>query len=397
MYNRATREWKGQLERVALGIHGNPVEQVVAAYKRRKLVLFVDYHYSGIGGDHFEVGYQYYSDLETHFYLDDLPTRSLVFDEQLADLKALWPSEVLRDREDVNRVLTKLAAYNNKLQSSAAPRRVKLGMNVVCSSLRFHAKVMEHAPHLLSESEYEQVMENLRVSLERWRHDRDVNEDDVKAIEPSLQEVVFRLSGGLSLNRTFELPRSGMSHRTLATYFSLQTGFSQPSIAKWLERSIVLKTPDGQVQFQPLHAYLRAGHPLQVLHYKGLLNNPDEEPISDDVIRRLDASLADYRFNLERNSGRLSEYDKALSGFNQRLNVALPGYVSVSLPRNGQSQEFVLMPTALFLSGAIDNANAYWPPSLDTAQIRSLDETYDEALDQMKMHLLMPISMKQKY
>ncbi|MGN2613630.1 putative adhesin [Aliivibrio fischeri] len=386
MYNRATREWEGQLERVALGIHGNPVEQVVAAYKRRKLALFIDHHYSGIGGDHFELGYQYYSDLETHFYLDDLPTRSLVFDEQLADLKALWPSDVLRDREGVNRVLTKLAAYNNKLQSSAAPRRVKVGMNVVCSSLRFHAKVMEHAPHLLSESEYEQVMENLRVSLERWRHDCDVNEDDVKAIEPSLQEVVFRLSGGLSLNRTFELPRSGMSHRTLATYFSLQTGFSQPSIAKWLERSIVLKTPDGQVQFQPLHVYLRAGHPLQVLHYKGLLNNPDEEPISDDVIRRLDASLADYRFNLERNSGKLSEYDKALSGFNQRLNVALPRYVSVSLPRNGQSQELVLMPTALFLSGAIDNANAYWPLSLDTAQMRSLDETYDEALEQMKMH-----------
>ncbi|WP_063663163.1 putative adhesin [Aliivibrio fischeri] len=386
MYNRAIREWEGQLERVALGIHGNPVEQVVAAYKRRKLALFIDHHYSGIGGDHFELGYQYYSDLETHFYLDDLPTRSLVFDEQLADLKALWPSDVLRDREGVNRVLTKLAAYNNKLQSSAAPRRVKVGMNVVCSSLRFHAKVMEHAPHLLSESEYEQVMENLRVSLERWRHDCDVNEDDVKAIEPSLQEVVFRLSGGLSLNRTFELPRSGMSHRTLATYFSLQTGFSQPSIAKWLERSIVLKTPDGQVQFQPLHVYLRAGHPLQVLHYKGLLNNPDEEPISDDVIRRLDASLADYRFNLERNSGKLSEYDKALSGFNQRLNVALPRYVSVSLPRNGQSQELVLMPTALFLSGAIDNANAYWPPSLDTAQMRSLDETYDEALEQMKMH-----------
>ncbi|HBN6205848.1 TPA: hypothetical protein L3M66_004495 [Vibrio parahaemolyticus] len=387
MYNRATREWEGQLERVALGIHGNPVEQVVAAYKRRKLALFVDHHYSGIGGDHFEVGYQYYSDLETHFYLDHLPTRSLVFDEQLADLKALWPSDVQRDRESVNRVLTKLTTYNNKLQVSAAPRRVKEGMNSVCSSLRFHAKVMEHAPHLLREPEYEQVMENLRVSLERWRHDRDVNEDDVKAIEPSLQEVVFRLSGGLSLNRTVELPRSGMSHRTLATYFSLQTGFSQPSIAKWLERSIVLKTPDGQVQFQPLHAYLRAGHPLQVLHYKGLLNNPDEEPLSDDVIRKLDASLADYRFNLERNSGRLSEYDKALSGFNQRLNVALPRYVSVSLLRDGQSQELVLMPTALFLSGAMDNANAHWPPSLDTAQMRSLDETYDKALEQMKVSL----------
>ncbi len=387
LYNRAARKWEKQRDRVALGIHGNPVKQVVAAYKRRKLALFVDHHYSGIGGVHFDVGYQYYSDLETHFYLDELPTRSLAFDELLADLKALWSSNGLGDRESVNRVLTKLAAYNSKLQVSAAPRRVKEGINSVCSSLRFHAKVMEHAPHLLSEPEYEQVMENLSASLERWRDDRDVNEDDVKAIEPSLQEVVFRLSDGLSLNRTFELPRSGMSHRTLATYFSLQIGFSQPSIARWLERSVVLKTPDGQVLFQPLYAYLRAGHPLQVLRYKGLLNNPDEGPLSDDVIRKLDASLADYRFNLERNSGRLSEYDKALSGFNQRLNVALPRYVSVSLPRNDQSQEFVLMPTALFLSGAMDNANAHWPLSLDTAQMRSLDEAYDEALEQMKVSL----------
>ena len=164
LYNRVTREWKRQRERVELGIHGNPVEQVVAAYKRRKLALFVGcHHYSGIGGVHFEVGYQYYSDLETHFYLDELPTRSLAFDELLADLKALWSSDGLGDRESVNRVLTKLAAYNNKLQVSAAPRRVKEGMNSVCSSLRFHAKVMEHAPHLLSEPEYEQVMENLRA------------------------------------------------------------------------------------------------------------------------------------------------------------------------------------------------------------------------------------------
>lgn len=386
LYNRATRKWEKQRERVALGIHGNPVKQVVAAYKRRKLALFVDHHYSGIGGVHFDVGYQYYSDLETHFYLDELPIRSLAFDELLADLKALWSSDGLGDRESVNRVLTKLAAYN-KLQVSAAPRRVKEGMNSVCSSLRFHAKVMEHAPHLLREPEYEQVMDNLSASLERWRDDRDVNEDDVIAIESSLQGVVFRLSGGVSLPRAFELPQSGMSHLTLVTYLSLQTGFSQPSIARWLERSVVLKTSDGQVLFQPLHAYLRAGHPLQVLRYKGLLNNPDEGSLSDDVIRKLDASLADYRFNLERNSGRLSEYDKALSGFNQRLNVALPRYVSVSLPRNDQSQEFVLMPTALFLSGAMDNANAHWPPSLDTAQMRSLDETYDKALEQMKMHL----------
>ncbi|WP_258106060.1 putative adhesin [Vibrio jasicida] len=387
LYNRAIREWERQRERVALGIHGNPVEQVVAAYKKRKLALFVDHHYSGIGGVHFEVGYQYYSDLETYFYLDDLPTRSLAFDEQLADLKALWSSDGLGDRESVNRELTKLAAYNNKLQVSAAPRRVKEGMNSVCSSLRFHAKVMEHAPHLLREPEYEQVMDNLSASLERWRDDRDVNEDDVIAIESSLQEVVFRLSGGVSLPRAFELPRSGMSHRTLVTYLSLQTGFSQPSIARWLERSIVLKAPDGQVLFQPLHAYLRAGYSLQNLHEKEQLSDIEGGALSDDVIRRLDTSLADYRFNLEHNSGRLSEYDRALSGFNQRLNVALPRYVSVSLPRNDQSQEFVLMPTALFLSGAMDNASAHWPPSLDTAQMRSLDETYDKALEQMKVSL----------
>lgn len=387
LYNSATSEWERQRERVALGIHGNPVEQMVAAYKKRKLALFVDHHYSGGGGVHFEVGYQYYSDLETHFYLDELPTRSLAFDEQLADLKALWSSDGLGDRESVNRELTKLAAYNNKLQVSAAPRRVKEGMNSVCSSLRFHAKVMEHAPHLLREPEYEQVMQNLSASLERWRDDRDVNEDDVIAIESSLQEVVFRLSGGVSLPRAFELPQSGMSHLTLVTYLSLQTGFSQPSIARWFERSIVLKAPDGQVLFQPLHAYLRAGYSLQNLHEKEQLSDIEGGSLSDDVIRGLDASLADYRFNLERNLGRLSEYDRALSGFNRRLNVALPRYVSVSLPRNDQSQEFVLMPTALFLSGPMDNANAHWPPSLDTAQMRSLDETYDKALVQMKVSL----------